>query len=217
MCVMCHALRHPITHRSSIGTSLHLQLDSAEGIVRHALEAMCEQAFNNRLSRLGRATRATLLDAISLRDQMDCLQPATWVTEVGATLEARSVQLEDAEDMLSERVALLSAQVEEALVSGTSLALPASSSAAARSAPPGTLTPCPSWGRNKLGQPSPPVPMAPPRQASAMFDFLAPLRHLLRHAWGRARRPSRSRHRRSRRPSEATHPLASVSLPSSTT
>ena len=114
MCVMCNALRHPLTHRSSIGTSLHLQLDSAEGIVRHALEAMCEQAFNNRLSRLGRATRTTLLDAIRLRDQLDCLAPATWVTEVGSQLEARVVQLEDAEDMLSECVMLMSMRVEEA-------------------------------------------------------------------------------------------------------
>ena len=173
---MCNALRHPLTHRSSIGTSLHLQLDSAEGIVRHALEAMCEQAFNNRLSRLGRATRTTLLDAIRLRDQLDCLAPATWVTEVGSQLEARVVQLEDAEDMLSECVTLLSARVEEALVSGTSLALPASSSAAASSAPPGTLTPSASGGRNKLGQPTAPVATAPAssRQASPMFDFLSP-------------------------------------------
>ena len=173
---MCNALRHPLTHRSSIGTSLHLQLDSAEGIVRHALEAMCEQAFNNRLSRLGRATRTTLLDAIRLRDQLECLAPATWVTEAGSRLEARAAQLEDAEDMLSECVTLLSARVEEALVSGTALAMPASSSAAASSAPPGTLTPSGSGGRNKLGQPAVPAATAPAssRQASPMFDFLAP-------------------------------------------
>ena len=186
MCVMCNALRHPLTHRSSIGTSLHLQRDSAEGIVRHALEAMCEQAFINRLSRFGSATRTTLLDAIRLRDQLDCLAPATWVTEAGSQLEARAVQLEDAEDMLSECVTLLSARVEEALVSGTALAMPASSSAAAGSAPPGTLTPSGSGGRNKLGQPAAPVATAPAssRQASPMFDFLSPAPPPPQTRWG---------------------------------
>ena len=37
----------------------------------HALEAMCEMAFNNRWTRLGRATRAT--DAMALRSQLDML------------------------------------------------------------------------------------------------------------------------------------------------
>ena len=114
---------------------------------------MCEMAFNSRLSRLCRATRTNLLDAISLRGQLDMLPPTSWVTEAGASLEARVAQLEDAEDMLSECVTLLSARVEEALESDTALALLAGSSAVASSAPTGTLTPCPSGGRNKLGQP----------------------------------------------------------------
>ena len=133
---------------------------------------MSDTQYAQRLNRLSRATRMTLVDAIALRAQLDLLMPSEFATSQVALLEERVRQLEDVEGMLSEFVGMVSTDIDGMLAEEPPLLPPAASVAT------GNTTSTSSSGGTAIGKAAqpiqPPVQMTtplPPRSPSFIVDY----------------------------------------------
>ena len=173
ICVVIRTLRHLLTHFSSILASPQgVSLDRFVCCIAAQAIAMSDTQYAQRLMRLSRATKMTLVDAIALRGQLDLLMPSEFATSQAALLEERVRQLEDAEGMLSEFVGMVSTDIDGMLAEEPPLLPPAASVAT------GTTTSTSSSGGTAIGKAAqpiqPPVQMTtplPPRSPSLIVDY----------------------------------------------